>query len=348
MTPSKQLRDKVLEIVKKNKDITFDDIITHMMKEVGLKRPVLTKLVDEILDWWEESGKILQMVDRRTRVGIYRMNENARIAMNIVSESMIELEEKDHPMFLTIREKGIKLGDWMMQSYFYYQGNIWMLKSGTATNHGEVEKFRRSSNRSLVKSLEPKLSEVEKMTESDHITESTRHYVYLNIEGSNPHASFKKLAKMFSSLSSWQEAEYKGNNKALITFNAQRYDSKERMKVAEFIKKVRGVKISNEIGEDLDEAVDETSARELQLYIENDRNIYRQRVQPIIKNLSGKMKKGSFDEKLAVKAFMYAVEDGQKAYNKEFGSGSMNLDKATKTMVAERLLDSYRDEMENS
>lgn len=106
-------------------------------------------------------------------------------------------------------------------------------------------------------------------------------------------------------------------------------------------------------GKSIDEAVDKIAATELRLYIENDSNIYRQRIQPIIKNLGQKMKRGSFDEKLAVKAFMYAVEDGQKAYNKEYthpadpqGFGGMKLDNATKTAVAEELLNSYREEIE--
>jgi pyruvate formate-lyase activating enzyme-like uncharacterized protein len=91
MGPSKQLRDKVLNIVSKNKDIDFHDIITHMKKEVGIRGDSLIKLVDEILKWWEESGKILRMVDRRTQTGMYRMNENAKIAKDIVSETLDEL-----------------------------------------------------------------------------------------------------------------------------------------------------------------------------------------------------------------------------------------------------------------
>lgn len=74
--PSKQLRDKVLDIVRDNKDIDLDSIVTHMKKEVGLSRASLARLVDEILRWWEESGKILQMVDRRTKNAIYRINES--------------------------------------------------------------------------------------------------------------------------------------------------------------------------------------------------------------------------------------------------------------------------------
>lgn len=91
MGPSKQLRDKVLEIVRKNKDINFDDIIVQMKKEVGIRGDSLIKLVDEILKWWEEGGKILQMVDKRSKMGMYRVNENTQVAKDIIDEALGEL-----------------------------------------------------------------------------------------------------------------------------------------------------------------------------------------------------------------------------------------------------------------
>ncbi len=105
----------------------------------------------------------------------------------------------------------------------------------------------------------------------------------------------------------------------------------------------RQVKESFEISE----AADEVAARELTLYIENDSTLYRQRVQPIIKNLARKMKKGSFDAELAVKGFMYAVEHGLKNYKKDFGDG-FKIDKDTKKKVAQDLLDGFMDEIEDA
>ena len=105
----------------------------------------------------------------------------------------------------------------------------------------------------------------------------------------------------------------------------------------------RQVKESVEISE----AVDEVAARELTLYIENDAGLYRQRIQPIIKNLARKMKKGTFDAGLAQKGFMYAVEHGLKNYNKEFGPG-FKIDKDTKKKVAQDLLDNFMDEIEDA
>lgn len=91
MSPSKQLRDMVLDIVKKNKDIGFDDIIVQMKKMVGIRGDSLIKLVDEILKWWEEGGKILQMVDKRSKMGMYRVNENTQVAKDIIDEALGEL-----------------------------------------------------------------------------------------------------------------------------------------------------------------------------------------------------------------------------------------------------------------
>jgi len=245
MGPSKQLRDMVLDIVADNKDIDSADIVSQMKKQVGIRTSSLEKLVDEILRWWEESGKILRMVDRGTKTAVFRMNENTRLAKTIVSETYSELgvevpveisesqkgitsvkpnssqwrtarlttdkniEGADgvtklkkgdmvdiHPFdgdryvgavdrkdqnkyfflakysvresvqenssFEEIRSKGTKLGDWLGQSYFYYEGNVWMLKSGKVTNNGPLENFRKKMNKGLIQSLEPKLSEVEK------------------------------------------------------------------------------------------------------------------------------------------------------------------------------------------
>ena len=103
------------------------------------------------------------------------------------------------------------------------------------------------------------------------------------------------------------------------------------------IKALSGVK-----KEDVNE--DKVMERELELFIVNDANIYRQRIQPIIKNMQRKSKAGKYDADLAIKGFMYAVNDGIKAYNKEFGSGAMKLDKSSKTTVARAVRDRFADE----
>ena len=51
-----------------------------------------------------------------------------------------------------------------------------------------------------------------------------------------------------------------------------------------------------------------------------------------------------FNQKLATKLFVYAVEDGIKAYNKEFKT-SIKLNPASRLIVAEEMLEHYQEEI---
>ena len=62
-----------------------------------------------------------------------------------------------------------------------------------------------------------------------------------------------------------------------------------------------------------------TEARELYLYTDNDGDLYRQKREPIQKNLMKKIEKGKYNSKLAVKLWMYLADDGAKKYVKDFG-----------------------------
>ena len=213
MNASVRTRNKVLEIIQNNKDISFMDIVNKMKDEMGTKissssMDNFIKMIRRVLEWWEESGKIVQVVNRRNKEGMFRMNENFVTAKNIVSDTMSELgvdvsnmnylslnEEAgldsndlaklrnsktnafpaNHTMnykekFDWILRNGVKMGDWVGQSFFYYDGNVWMLKSGKATNDGSIKDFRRKVNKSVVTELEPKLTEIEKMAKSGKIS----------------------------------------------------------------------------------------------------------------------------------------------------------------------------------
>lgn len=67
--------------------------------------------------------------------------------------------------------------------------------------------------------------------------------------------------------------------------------------------------------------VDIHAARELELYTENDYDLYRQRTTPTIKNLARKKFKGIYNPKLAVKAFQNVTDVAAKKYIKEMGTG---------------------------
>jgi hypothetical protein len=68
--------------------------------------------------------------------------------------------------------------------------------------------------------------------------------------------------------------------------------------------------------------IDNDAVRELQLFLENDGQLYSQRVEPIQKNLMTKLAQGNYDHMMAQKGFMILVELADKKYQKDLGSGS--------------------------
>jgi hypothetical protein len=99
-------------------------------------------------------------------------------------------------------------------------------------------------------------------------------------------------------------------------------------------------------------------ARELELYIVNDSGLYRQSVQPVIKNLAKKMKKGTYDAAKALKLWGYTAGFGAQKYTKEFtGSGSGSewahgsygaFSPADRKEVAKGLAEYYADELKEA
>lgn len=72
----------------------------------------------------------------------------------------------------------------------------------------------------------------------------------------------------------------------------------------------------------LPEYRDKDAAREIQLYADNDSQLYYQRRRPILVNLAKKYKKGMYDVDKAAKLWKYYIEAAMQKYNKEFGSRS--------------------------
>lgn len=65
---------------------------------------------------------------------------------------------------------------------------------------------------------------------------------------------------------------------------------------------------------------DENAAREIQLYADNDSQLYYQRRKPIILNLQKKYQKGTYDIDKAAKLWRYYIDAAMQKYHKEFGS----------------------------
>ena len=92
------------------------------------------------------------------------------------------------------------------------------------------------------------------------------------------------------------------------------------------------------------EAVDKDMVIELKLYIENDGDLYKQKIIPIVKNIQKKMKSGKYDHKQAPKLWLSLVDEGAKKYAKEFPG--IKFSKQEKEEAAQDFADEYRDEGE--
>ena len=92
--------------------------------------------------------------------------------------------------------------------------------------------------------------------------------------------------------------------------------------------------------------VDTVAARELELYIENERNL----VGPgntmganIMRMLAGRIVRGTYDSTKAWKAWSPLVTEGAKRYKREHGP--LNASKATRDAVATRLSEAFEAEV---
>ena len=97
----------------------------------------------------------------------------------------------------------------------------------------------------------------------------------------------------------------------------------------------------------LGEGLDATAARELKLYIVNDRDLYKRQIVPIIKNVQRKMKSGKYDHRQAPKLWMYLVDNGAKQYVKEFGGDVKTMfPKDLRLSIANEFANEYKAEIE--
>ncbi len=83
--------------------------------------------------------------------------------------------------------------------------------------------------------------------------------------------------------------------------------------------------------------------RELQLFCENDGDLYRQQVVPIQNSLKRKISKGIFDRAKAEKLWMYLADNCAKKYAKEFGSPGQPWHKMFSTSDRRAVAKSFND-----
>ena len=91
-----------------------------------------------------------------------------------------------------------------------------------------------------------------------------------------------------------------------------------------------------------------TEARELQLFCENDADLYHRQVQPIEAQLKKRLAKGTYDHEKSKKSWMFLADNCAKKYVKEFGGGSWHkmFSTADRREVAKAFADSFRTEHE--
>ena len=74
-----------------------------------------------------------------------------------------------------------------------------------------------------------------------------------------------------------------------------------------------------------DSGVDYTEEkRELELFIMNDQDLYRQMFLPILMNLARKMKRGVYNHQMAPKLWQYLVDQGARKYVMQNGGTVRN------------------------
>ena len=98
------------------------------------------------------------------------------------------------------------------------------------------------------------------------------------------------------------------------------------------------------------EAQDSDAINELDLFIMNDEDLYRQQFMPKILNLRKKMKKGIYDDELAIKLWMYLVDNAARKYVQEFGTPDQDVKdmfpKETRLKVAQIIANREKENIE--
>jgi len=117
--------------------------------------------------------------------------------------------------------------------------------------------------------------------------------------------------------------------------------------IKEEVRKQRtAYEVVSEARERLTENVDEHAANELYLYIQNERDLQKQK-DSIIKNVVKKIKSEKYDHRQAPKLWSYLVDSGAKHYIKEFG-GNMKVifPKEVRQSVAVQFANEYKTEID--
>lgn len=87
------------------------------------------------------------------------------------------------------------------------------------------------------------------------------------------------------------------------------------------------------------------ASRELELYADNDREVYFKRIKPVISNLQKKYVKGNFDATKAIISFYHVATAASNRYFQEFGYKFSVTERWT---AAYNLLQNYMEEIKEA
>ncbi len=91
----------------------------------------------------------------------------------------------------------------------------------------------------------------------------------------------------------------------------------------------------------------EHEARELELFTENDRDLYHQRIVPIVKNMQRRMAKGDYDSEKAVRLWLYLIDESARKYCQLHGGTVRGcFPKPCREIVARSMRNHYEMEIE--
>lgn len=97
----------------------------------------------------------------------------------------------------------------------------------------------------------------------------------------------------------------------------------------------------------INEGVDNVALRKLELYINNDGQLYKDK-KSYIKNLMTKIGQGKYDFNRSIDLWMFYIEKGAKKYAKEFSIGSdwsITFPKPLRRELARKFAKDFYDEM---
>jgi hypothetical protein len=116
---------------------------------------------------------------------------------------------------------------------------------------------------------------------------------------------------------------------------------KSLRRISNLVENIAGKKRLHEAESPIDKSSNPDVGEKLYNDIVNDSQLYRSRHEPILKNLTAKKAKEVYDHNLAIKLFIYLVQDGVKKYGKDYGG---KVAKDVQLAVAEELTNHFEAE----